>query len=787
MPAEMLRPFIGREVTVEALRRRFEDARSGRGGVTLLVGDTGLGKSALVASLLRDIRTRGARVLIGRALVTEDPLPFSLVQAVIASASDDPAIRLDQDPPIGGDQFLIGFAYPMGRAKLPTPIGIEDRLLEVLGGSDNRGKSAPQRVLGDISARILELTRYGPTVIVLEDLDRADESSLTAIEFLANELRDRPLWILATCRPTDALSEHGGARIERFALDTGAERVLLQGMTSGDVAEFLRTEDPSREFSREQVVRLHSESSGNPLLLQLLGRQSAARDAASTPSGMATPPLDAESQRTLDLAAVLGPEFTFALLLRASGAEEERLAENLDQLTGRRIILERPGEHYEFPEERIRQTAYAGLSEESRRLLHQRAGEALESLGNPDPATIYALARHFYFGGLAGKSVRYNRSAAQIAQLALAPDVARDHLVRAWESQIELGETMPAGEAEIVLDLASVTEELGRLEDAEKTLRHFLERPGVRERLPPQTTAALEILLARVLTARGDLPGASALATKVLNSPGLKDFLPALIGAHHQLGQGLYYAAQYSEALAHHTEELRLAREIGNPLVIARAMGWRAASLAMMGQTTEAIAEAYAVTVARDRLGSPGESAQAHLFLGDILADARSPPSEREHALVELQEAIRFAEKAHEPRRIAWALYKSAELLREKGRWTEALDNVQRACGIFVQMGDRVGLSVAIKVRGQIAMDRGTYDLAEVDLLESRRLLGGLHHALEEIDVVLRLGQLYLARGDSADAQKCVVELEGWDLLKARPDLEAEFAQLKHQLAGKSG
>jgi tetratricopeptide (TPR) repeat protein len=787
MHGELVRPFIGREVTVEALRRRFEDARSGRGGVTLLIGDTGLGKSALVSALLRDIRGRGARVLVGQAPVTEAPLPFSLVQSVIASAPDDPALRTDHDPPIGGDQFLIGFAYPMGRARLPTPFGIEDRLLEVLGGSDDQGKSARQRILGEISARILDLTRYGPTVIVLEDLDRADESSLAAVEFFVEELRERPLWILATCRPSGALSEYGGARLEQFATATRAERVFLQGMTSRDVAEFLRSEDPSREFSREQVIRLHSESSGNPLLLQLLGRRSAAREEVPHSMGAVPPPLDAEAQRTLDLAAVLGPGFSFALLLRASGAEEERLAEIMDRLIERQIIFERPGELYEFPEERLRQQAYAGLSEASRRGYHRRAGEALESIGSPDPGIIYALARHCYFGGMAGKSVQFNRLAAQIAELALAPDVARDHLARALESQITLGEETPDVEAELVLDLARVTEELGRLGEAEQILRQFLDRMGTSGRLPPRTTATLEILLARVLTDRGDLPGASALASRVLESPGIEGFLPARIGAHHQLGQGLYYGAHYAEALAHHTEELRLAREVGNPLVIARAMAWRVAALAMMGQTVEAIAEAHELTIARDRLGSARESAQAHLFLGDILADARSPPHERGQALAEFAEAIRFAEKAQDPRRTAWALYKSAELLREKGRIEEARDNVQRACEIFGRIGDRVGLSVTIKVRGQIAMGQGAFDLAEVDLLESRRLLAGLHHALEEIEVVLRLGQLYQARGNSAGARGCVVELERWELPKARPDLEVDYSQLQRELAGSGG
>lgn len=268
---------------------------------------------------------------------------------------------------------------------------------------------------------------------------------------------------------------------------------------------------------------------------------------------------------------------------------------------------------------------YNLLTERRRRLLHRRAGESLETMGDPDPSQIYALARHFYLGRAGQKSVQYNRFAAQIAQRALAPDVAWDHLARALESQRELNPGDLDGEAELVLELARLTEELGALKEAEGILRDFFDREKEDPRVSLPRRATLEIFLARVLTDQGDLPAAEEIAKKVLGSPGLEDQLLVRIGAHHQLGQVLYYEGRYPEALAHHTEEVQLARQLGNLLILARAQVWRVAALAMMGETKQAIVEAREITAARDRLGSVRESAQAHLFLGDILADARSP------------------------------------------------------------------------------------------------------------------------------------------------------------------
>jgi tetratricopeptide (TPR) repeat protein len=781
-------PFIGRVETVEALHRRFEDARAGTGGVTLLVGDTGVGKSALVAQLVQDIRAFRTLVLIGRALALDDPPPFSLIRSAIESANDDPSLQSGESRPFGGDPVMIGFAPRFGEGAFPTPVSIEARLLETLGGTSERSDRSRDRVLEKVADQFLEFTRRGPTVLILEDLHHADDSSLATVEFLAKQLENESLWILGTSRPYDSLTESGRARLERFESATRARQMVLRPMTSDEVAEYLRVNDPSREIPSEEVTRLYSETGGNPLLLeQLAHRVSFAGERPGSP-GADPLRIDEGAQHVLDTGSVLGPAFTFDLLLRASGGEdEERLTETVDRLVGQGLLFERPGEVLEFPEDRLREETYTELPQDRRRLLHRRAGEALEAVGKLDASGVYALARHFYLGHDAPKSVNYNRIAAEIAERALALDTAWDLYTRALESQSELTPEDPDAEAELVLELARITEELGLLQDAETILRDFLDREVDDPRLSVGRRTTLELFLARVLHGQGDSPAASELAKKVLDTPGVEDQLLVRVGAHHQIGLSLYYEGRYEEALAHHTEGLRLAREVGNEQVILRAQFWRAATLAMKGEMAEAIAEAREVTGARDRLGSVRESAQAHLYLGDILADARCTAPQRQEAIAEYAEAIRFAEQAKDPRRVGYALYKTTELLREAGRFPEALEKVQQACELLGRVGDQVGLSVSLKARGQVAMDQGAYDLAEADLTEAHRLLQGLKHVLEEIDVVLQLAQLAERRGDCAKARRYVTDLERQNLPALRPDLAPEFEHLKQTLAEEKG
>lgn len=173
----------------------------------------------------------------------------------------------------------------------------------------------------------------------------------------------------------------------------------------------------------------------------------------------------------------------------------------------------------------------------------------------------------------------------------------------------------------------------------------------------------------------------------------------------------------------------------------------------------------------------------AHLVLGDILADARSPPADRRQALEEYARTIKFAEQAKDPRRVGWALYKSSELHREERHFPEAIEMAERAGHILGQVGDQVGLAVSVRARGRIAMDQGDLDRAEVDLLEALRLLRGTNNTLEEIDAILRLGQLASSRGDQDGARQRLAELVRMNLPQVRPDLREEFDSLEHALA----
>ncbi len=779
--------FIGRRPAVEALRHRLEELRAGRGGVTFLVGGAGVGKSVLTAEVARDARGQGVRVIAGRAPPIDDPAPFSLIRSALETYRAEPSATPDGASLPSVDRSLLDFAPRLAEADASARTGIEQRLLKALDETEERGRRARDEMLARIASQLLDLAEKGPLVLILEDLNRADESSLAAVQYLAEHLDKRPLWILGTTRPPASLSAVGRKRLEQLERALRPELVSVRPLAGPEVEEFLHDLTPSHAPSPVEAAERLAESGGNPALIEQFARRRAAGlevHGIPTPGKATTGP---EMQRILDEASILGPEFTMELLSKVSTAEPDSIGPAIDGLLARGALIQQADGSLQFPEDRLRERAYGHLEEETRRVLHQRAGEAREASAVADQNRIFGLARDFYLGEGDQKSVEYNRIAAEIAERASAPDVAREFLAHALEDQRGSSATDLESEAELVLELSRVSLELGRLEEAEQQVRSFLRNNASAPGFTPRIRNSLEIFLVRVLTAEGNVEEATGIAERVLTSPTLGEAPGVRVGAHAQLRYSLYYAGRYAEALDQNAEVIRLALEAGDERALAYAKLWRAGCLAMIGQADEALLEARQVAVAFDRFGTLAESAAGHLFLGNMLADNRSTPQIRQEALLELRKTIRLAAQAQDPRRVGWAFYHSAELLRFERRLQEAAENATQAVTTLSRIGDRVGQAVSIKVRGQIAMDLGDLGAAEADLTEAHRMLSALHNRLHEIDVTLRLAQLDLVRGDQDALRRRLADLERMNLATARPDLAAEFAELQNGAARPAG
>ncbi len=791
------RPFVGRPEAVDALRRRSDAVRFGRGGLTVIEGEAGVGKSTLIDGIVREVRAKGLQVLMARARSLENPPPLLLLREALASvqqAAAEPEETPGGSSPIAFAPSAFRTAGGLGRFPVSPeggdPWTLDDHVLEPFAGAIEGTGDSRTRLDTQLTGRFLEIGGRAPTLLVLEDLHLADDASLEALGHMVPELTEHAVWVVATRLPLSSLSGPRRAILESIERAGGAEAVVVRPLNAGEVAEFVRLKGPGTKVAADDLTRWHSQSGGNPSFLEQILQRRTEVGGTGGPAGSETPEfaeyqarqvreLGPEEERVLAVGSILGREFPFSLLLRASGEEEEHLAELVQGLVGRGLWREQSDESLEFRRDDLRAQIYQGLSEARRRLLHKRAVDALEAHGAVDVATIYALARHTYLAKLDDKAAGYNRLAGEFAARSFAPLVARQHFERALECYRRLPLPDHSTELEVALDLAVQLDRLGELQAAERFLSDALSEVGRAPEIPPALWSVATVFLARIYSDQGRWEEVDRITRELLEH-GTTGMTPRTLLALRRLrGEFLYFYGRFPESLAEHDAALSIAQGQNDAREVALETVRRANVLGMIPERFEEAVEDYRrATRSLIEQGDNGEAAYSLIYLGIVL----SQHDRVDEGLKALEEAKALAEKAHDSRRLGWALFNIADLSQDLGRIEEAFAANAQAREILEPVGDRFGLVQTLIIEGKIRLRAGEVDRAEAELLEAYRLARELNVPADEAEVVLRLAETALARQDIAGARSRAAELLRLNIDRVRPDLAQDHERLLARL-----
>ena len=369
-------PLVGRASELEALSASLASAWDGAGHAAVIRGAAGIGKSRLIEDLARRAAARGGRVLIARAHESERVLPFGLW------------VSLLRDNGLTGETGLLAAQAPGDRGALAALVpGLEP---EVRGLRPD--PVAVTRLFAAIQALLRGLAQRGPIAVILEDLHWADEMSLRLFGFLVRHTCGARILIVGTARDEDLAAHQVMAQVLAEARREAVVEELSLGPISRDDAFVL-----GRALLRgvkivdtpALVQRMWELSQGNPFVLVESARALRDGHAISASEPLPVPPsvrelivgrvrrLEERARRVLETAAVIGREFEPALVAEALGWGELDVAQHLDELLRRQLLLDR-GPGLDFAHDRLREVVYASLSGPERRVLHGRVAAALE-------------------------------------------------------------------------------------------------------------------------------------------------------------------------------------------------------------------------------------------------------------------------------------------------------------------------------------------------------------------------------------------------------------------------
>jgi class 3 adenylate cyclase/tetratricopeptide (TPR) repeat protein len=444
--------FVGREPELEELRRHLRRALDGHGGLVLIGGEPGVGKTTLVKRLIEEAQQQGAVALLGRCYESDGTVPYSpFVETTEQALHDVPAEWVRED--LGEDAAEVARMVPELRR----------RFADIGEPLDLPPEQQRRYFFNAIMGFITRASNRLPLVLVVDDAHWADEPTLLLVEHVAERLSGLPVLALGTYRDVELdVSRPLAASLERLLRGRLAHRVALRRFDRAGVARALEAR-LGTEPTDELVDVIYEETEGNPFFVdevvrhldeegKLFDEAGGLRTAAEIGDvevpesvrlvvGRRVERLGPDAQRVLAAGAVVGRAFDFDLLERIAGVDVATLLDVVDDAERARVIVpeQRGGRVvYTFGHELIRQTLLGSLSLPRRQRLHLAVADALEQL---DPAGAETrpseIADHLVQAGSAApveRTVAYLQRTAERALQAAAFEEA----LRASESTLAL-------------------------------------------------------------------------------------------------------------------------------------------------------------------------------------------------------------------------------------------------------------------------------------------------------------------------------------------------------------
>jgi eukaryotic-like serine/threonine-protein kinase len=436
-------PFVGRAGELAALTADLDAAVGGHGGVVLVAGEPGIGKTRLAEELAARATVRGAVVLWGRCWEGAGaPAFWPWVQVVRGyvqvQAEDLASLRHD----LGAGAADIAQLVP----------AVHDRIPDLPAPPPLEPEAARFRLFDSLAGFLRTAAARRPLVLVLDDLHWADVPSLALLRFMSRELDGTGPLVVGSYRHTEVDQGHPllGAVAD---LTRGQHRwLLLGGLGQQEVAGFMALvagAEPSAELAEE----VYRQTDGNPFfvteVVRLLASQGrldpAARDSrvlgSKLPEGVRAvvaerlSRLSGDCRRTLEIASVVGRDFELRVLQPVSGLDAGQLLMLLEEAEAARLVGAVPGElsRWRFAHALVREVLYEGLLAARRVRLHGLVADALEAVHAAEPEPHLAELAHHLVEAAPGSE----KTAARAVQMATLAG-RRSMEMLAWEDAAEL-------------------------------------------------------------------------------------------------------------------------------------------------------------------------------------------------------------------------------------------------------------------------------------------------------------------------------------------------------------
>ena len=765
--------FVGRDREFDEIKGYLHESMAGQGKLVFVTGEAGIGKTRLLDEFADYAKNQGVIFLRGRCLYQENAEPYlpfmDALDDYISGRRMAPKRDQEADFPVPEDILTMGIVGFSDTSNPETgmvgqPVtGSADLLPMGLLAIDSEEEAAGvkvkkidiyqerTRLFEALSQLVIDISREQPLVLVIDDLQWADDGSLQLLHYLARNIQNTRVMIGGAYRPEE-LDTMGGEthpltktlmrmrpeklffeiQLERFDMESSAQMInsmLNIRVTPESFTKRLYEESEGNPFFIEEVVKslvtegvidLDDYTWKSSLDMSKIHIPGTIRDVI----GRRIDKLDESTRGILRYASIIGNQFTFKTLFKLSESKEEELIDSIDELISANIIHEdtqSKDERYRFDHTQIREVVYNSMSRSRRRLLHKKIGYILEELNRQRlEDVVYNLAYHFYLGKDINKTLTYAVAAGEKATKTFAPEDAVSYYKMALEALDQLENTDENKSMTVTL-LKRLGELSFNVSEWSSALDYYRRSIKLLEDLEnPWGTAESYRKIGYILNRMGDWDKATDNFEKALTISREMDDMFGMADAQRGLGYIHWRLGEYDQAIEHYNKCIKFSMDIQDMHTIALAFIEIGNVYIETGEIKLAIEYYNKSLKGLESMGDYSEMARAYNNLGD----SNLKSGNYDKAIEYFAKCQEMGKKIGRKDIVGWSLFNAGEAFALKGDAESAMENAQKALDILNIVGDKLGIMACYKIFGMVFDLREDWEPA-IESFEKCVAIGG--------------------------------------------------------------
>jgi len=756
--------FVDRNEELEELKKVMEQVIHEKGITLFLRGEVGVGKIRLAEEFEKHILSKGFLSLKGECLQHGSMKPYSLFIDALTGYFQTTT---------GENIRKIIEKTPLNIVKMIPVMSAFSQAFEIIKKEKISAslRDEKERIFENMYNLILRVSNGKPMVLFLDNLQWADESSLSLLHYVAKGISDSHIMLCCAYPSKRSGTEKFSEIVQLMEKDKLFIPIDIKRLNRDSVSKMIKSITDRDDVPSSLIDFIYEKTDGNPLFTEEILRSIIGERIAYVENNewvmkdislMKIPgtirdvvdktidKLDENSRKILGAASVIGYRFQEDTLGNAVDTNRKKLVELLDNLVNTQIIHEdktKPG-FYMFTHPMMQDVTYHRLTEDERGLFHKRIALNMEKIYKDNiDEVLYDITRHFANTGEQAKILYYSMMAGEKAKNAFAPEESMKYYKIALNSLKKLGSTMENKEkrANILLNLGDIYKVTGEWDIALEQYNNVARIS--REINKDKQEADSYIKIGEIKSERNEWDEAVKNFEEGLKISEKGNDVRGMGEAYKNIGYVHWRKAEFDKSLDYFNKTMEYGKKINDHRMIAYANLRIGTVYSDKGEKEKGIEYLQKSVDVSGKQGDFYTMAAAYNNIGEIYR----LDGKYDEAIWYYKKQIDVAEKIGYVRLTGFGLCNSSECYAKKMKLDLAKEYCDKALKIFKKLDEKYMISASYHNYGLIYRFKKDWDKAIKYFQDSIKILKEINMSFDLAEVYYEFALVYKDKGDKKE------------------------------------